>query len=115
MKTHNLLQMKNQYQAQTGISPGAIAKRAYLIWEAAGCPSGRDREHWLQAEAELAAASQHEITKSVAPAATPKQGPARSAAAPAPEPRFAKLNGRKPEPGPAGIPRHEPSYKAARP
>lgn len=32
-----------------------IAFRAYRIWEAAGRPDGRALDHWLQAEAELAA------------------------------------------------------------
>lgn len=31
-----------------------IAKRAYAIWERDGCPSGRQIEHWLQAELEIA-------------------------------------------------------------
>ena len=30
-----------------------IAVRAYLIWEKTGKPHGREREFWLQAEAEL--------------------------------------------------------------
>lgn len=30
-----------------------IARLAHSIWRAEGCPTGRDREHWLQAEAEL--------------------------------------------------------------
>jgi hypothetical protein len=38
--------------------PGAlpyerIAARAYQIWLEAGCPDGRDEEHWYQAEREL--------------------------------------------------------------
>lgn len=32
-----------------------IRLRAYEIWEAAGRPAGKDREHWEQAQAELAA------------------------------------------------------------
>jgi hypothetical protein len=31
-----------------------ISKRAREIWEREGCPEGRDIEHWLQAETELA-------------------------------------------------------------
>jgi hypothetical protein len=34
-------------------SEASIARRAYEIWEKQGKPHGRDREHWLQAEAEL--------------------------------------------------------------
>lgn len=33
-----------------------IAERAYQIWLENGCPSGHDRDHWLQAERELGAA-----------------------------------------------------------
>jgi hypothetical protein len=32
-----------------------IAERAYQIWQASGCPAGRDQENWLQAERELGA------------------------------------------------------------
>jgi hypothetical protein len=32
-----------------------IRERAYAIWAAAGRPHGREKEHWLQAERELAA------------------------------------------------------------
>lgn len=32
---------------------GAIARRAYEIWEAEGRPHGRDREHWETAAREL--------------------------------------------------------------
>lgn len=34
-----------------------IQERAYAIWERAGRPQGADREHWLQAEAEITAAA----------------------------------------------------------
>ena len=30
-----------------------IAARAYEIWQANGCPDGRDLDHWFQAEREL--------------------------------------------------------------
>ena len=33
-----------------------IRERAYQIWLAEGQPHGRDKEHWAQAERELAAA-----------------------------------------------------------
>lgn len=39
-----------------GLSDTAVATRAYLIWEKQGRPHGRDKEHWLQAVAELSAA-----------------------------------------------------------
>ncbi|MFZ5609940.1 MAG: DUF2934 domain-containing protein [Pseudomonadota bacterium] len=36
-------------------SRAVIEKRAYELWQAAGCPSGCALDHWLKAEAELAA------------------------------------------------------------
>jgi hypothetical protein len=33
----------------------STAERAYLIWEQMGRPEGQALEHWLKAEAELAA------------------------------------------------------------
>ncbi len=30
-----------------------IRERAYAIWQASGCPEGKEHEHWLQAEAEI--------------------------------------------------------------
>jgi len=30
-----------------------IQQRAYEIWVGEGCPSGRDRIHWVRAEAEF--------------------------------------------------------------
>jgi DUF2934 family protein len=35
-----------------------IRERAYQIWEHAGRPEGKSAEHWLQAEAEIAAEEQ---------------------------------------------------------
>jgi hypothetical protein len=32
-----------------------IRERAYANWEQEGRPDGKDREHWLRAEAEIAA------------------------------------------------------------
>jgi hypothetical protein len=72
--------MKNQIQIQTEASRNAIALRAYHLWERAGRPSGRDLEHWLQAEAELNAASQREILKFVSTGADTKSKPVRAAA-----------------------------------
>ncbi len=34
-----------------------IAARAHRFWEQEGLPSGREAEHWLRAERELAAAT----------------------------------------------------------
>ena len=40
-----------------GISDEAIRERAYQIWQREGCPHGRDFDHWVQAQVELAAQS----------------------------------------------------------
>jgi hypothetical protein len=34
-----------------------IAERAYFIWKKDGCPDGKALDNWLQAEAELSAAT----------------------------------------------------------
>ena len=40
-----------------------IAERAFELWQARGCPDGSAEQDWLQAEAELhaASASQHRL------------------------------------------------------
>ena len=38
-----------------GPSTERIAARAYELWQANGCPEGRDAEYWYQAERELRA------------------------------------------------------------
>jgi Protein of unknown function (DUF2934) len=40
-------------------SKEAIRARARELWEASGCPPGRDLEFWLKAEAELREATIH--------------------------------------------------------
>lgn len=32
-----------------------IERRAYSLWEAAGCPQGQDQNYWFKAVSELAA------------------------------------------------------------
>jgi hypothetical protein len=32
-----------------------VRRRAYEMWEADGCPEGRDQQYWFKAMAELAA------------------------------------------------------------
>ena len=49
---------ETQGQNQNKVSRDEVAQRAYQLWVAAGQPSGRDLEYWLQAEAELLAARQ---------------------------------------------------------
>jgi hypothetical protein len=41
----------------SGVVPSheAIARRAFLKWQARGCPSGTHLQDWLEAEAELKA------------------------------------------------------------
>jgi|SRR4051812_9532472 hypothetical protein len=42
-------------QHDNGISPEAVAARAYDIYEREGRIDGRDMDHWIRAEAELRA------------------------------------------------------------
>jgi hypothetical protein len=60
------------------------AARAYAIWESEGRPHGRDYEHWLRAEREIAAQADR-------PSQTPPPRPARKPEAkkPAAKPRKA--------------------------
>ena len=37
-----------------------IARCAFLIWKEEGCPTGREREHWSQAESQLLACRAHD-------------------------------------------------------
>ncbi len=55
--------------------PTEIARRAYLIWEHTGCPDGKALDHWLQAEAELAAEHQSQdlIAAQAIVTSTPKK------------------------------------------
>ena len=43
---------KQEAQPETPLDE-QIAKRAYALWEADGCPEGADVQHWLRAEAEM--------------------------------------------------------------
>ncbi len=58
-----------------------IRERAYGIWEGAGRPHGCDREHWLQAEAEIKKKDEGAGDPAAATAASPL---VRKAAASAP-------------------------------
>ena len=63
MQSSEKRNVKNAPERQRRLCPpGApvrqvIARRAYHIWESHGCPSGTAAKDWLQAEAELQAAS----------------------------------------------------------
>jgi hypothetical protein len=52
--------MSNQLNGFQAPHQDEIAFCAYLIWEKEGRPSGREREHWLQAETQLLATRAHE-------------------------------------------------------
>jgi hypothetical protein len=62
-------------------SHAEIAKRAYAIWESEGRPHGRDFDHWLAAEREVAGMAPAEMPPSEEPApeaaATIKRRPQR--------------------------------------
>ncbi len=45
------------------VSEAEIALRAYQIWEAEGKPAAKDFDHWLRAEAELAATAKKPAAK----------------------------------------------------
>lgn len=50
-------------QENNGFAPPSqdeIASCAYLIWEREGRLSGREKEHWLQAETQLIACRAHD-------------------------------------------------------
>jgi len=57
-----------------------ILSKAYEIWEAEGRPSGKDMEHWLQAELVLANAKTPAKTKARAKAKAPAKAKAKAKA-----------------------------------
>src|SRR3954471_3530694 len=74
-------------QHRNGISPEAVAARAYDIYEREGRIDGRDMDHWIRAEAELRAETSDsetpEMGNRAATVATPPiQTPARPQDAP---------------------------------
>src|SRR5438067_867854 len=56
-------------QNNNGISPEAIAARAYDIYEREGRIDGRDMDHWIRAEAELRAENANRSARGNAPGA----------------------------------------------
>jgi hypothetical protein len=46
-----------------------IALGAYRLWLQAGCPHGRDQEHWLKARAQLIKAKENSAEEESAPGA----------------------------------------------
>jgi len=83
------------------LSAAAIAAYAFHIWEQEGRPVGRDREHWLQAEAQLRwalladdltrPASQTRVRRKLWDQSTARFGPGRPASR---KPRPAALHAR---------------------
>jgi hypothetical protein len=51
----------------------SIAERAYLIWEQTGRPEGKALEHWLRAEAEVAAEPAARMPRSKPAARVPQR------------------------------------------
>jgi BRCT domain type II-containing protein len=74
----------------SAIDQDKVRARAFEIWQAEGCPEGRDMEHWIRAEVELTPAnSVAEVEPAAAPAKA-KRAPARkSAEAPEAKPKKA--------------------------
>ena len=58
MKMNSTAENGNHNHDQIKVSHDEIAQRAWQHWAAGGQPVGRDTEFWLQAEAELFAATQ---------------------------------------------------------
>ena len=49
-----------------------VRARAYMIWEAEGCPDGKHLDHWQQAERKIAVEPPEEAASGVAKAAPSK-------------------------------------------
>lgn len=45
--------MKTKVQSSQEINHDEIRELAFLLWEQAGCPAGRDREFWVKAEEQI--------------------------------------------------------------
>lgn len=45
--------MKTKTQSSQEINHDEIRELAFLLWEQAGCPAGRDREFWVKAEEQI--------------------------------------------------------------
>ena len=73
---------KPQEPGAAGMLRTEVARRAYEIWEREGRPHGRDRDHWLAAEREIAREAGVGKTTAAAGAAKPKRPRARKPAAP---------------------------------
>ena len=110
MKTQNTLDVREPVDANT------ISRRAYLLWEKAGRPQGRDTEFWLQAETQLRTESAAPAPAAAQPAkqvlstpATPTHAetpkPSASLPTPARNPRPINSTVNEVSPGPTQNPR----------
>jgi hypothetical protein len=64
-------------KTSVSINHHEIAQLAYLNWQKAGCPSGRDQEHWLEAEQQLKA-TKHLLVAEVKPSMNDKAAASKS-------------------------------------
>jgi hypothetical protein len=71
LNMRNTADANDSSQAWARLDQDAIARRAYQLWEKAGCPTGRELEHWLRAEAELLTESSHSAPTKTTPEAGP--------------------------------------------
>ncbi len=52
-RTRSSAKVSSPRQVQSKVSHEQIAKRAFEIWLAKGCPADRDDQNWWEAEADL--------------------------------------------------------------
>lgn len=50
---YNIGVMKTKFQNNEESNHDEIRELAFLLWEQAGCPAGRDREFWIKAEEQI--------------------------------------------------------------
>lgn len=87
-----------------------IRETAYQIWEAEGCPQGRDYHHWLAAEARVRAEAASKPKTAVKPGRAAKPAKPRATKATAKQKAAAKAAKE-----PAKDPGKEPAKDAAKP
>jgi hypothetical protein len=61
------MNMQNTIELSTEVKESEIRLAAYQMWDKAGRPAGRDLQFWLDAEAQLRAATKAASAKPVAP------------------------------------------------
>lgn len=80
-------------------APALVAERAHRIWESEGRPEGAALDHWLRAEAELAAEAPKRRTAKKTGGATAKAASAKKAGGAKAKAASAKKPARKPVAG----------------